>query len=696
MIQRIVRLILDRNAARKTEEDAKKTLGGVDEGLKRLKRTAAALGAAIVAAFGLRAIIQFGRAAINAAKEETLVVARLASAVDNAGGSFADTRDEILGLVDALEDATGMGGFEDTLSSLIGITGDVEASLNNVGLVANVAAQFFGGDMTRAAQLLGRTMYGEATAFRRYGIAAESAQEVLELLATRTMGAAERSAQSFGGRVNVLNELWIRFQEALGYVLIGANDTVGILDVLTGVVRVMIKWVGDNEASLRSWIVNGFHFLVAAVDGTYRGIRGLAEIVSGTLQLSIGVGLRAALALVEGFVLVAEAAGKVAGILGFEKVAEGAQRLRDMADAAKEVADTMMIAGAESIAEGARRIVTSSVPDFSDLARAPTSDLDLNKAPMLSSNIVDDEASKEALEKQKALADEAKGIWESTRTAAEKYMETLDILGMHLDAGRIDQETYNRAVADAVRELRDAQDEMEPARIALEGHAEALIKNANMARLLGDSYNALEQEESLLLSTMQALIDSGVDPMDERLQSLVDRLGEVREGFKRTSQEAELTAGIASATGDIIGAAMGGGIGALAAAKAKQNAILAAEHLVHAAAAALGIVTSPLAGGHLAVAAKYAAMSAAWGGFSAVVGAGGGGGGGGLPSIGRDATGRSTERTQAPGAELHITFIGEGFNAVNPIVQDVVMGSIDNANERIGPNARVHTYRRNQ
>src|SRR5690606_22592250 len=100
-----------------------------------------------------------------------------------------------------------------------------------------------------------------------------------------------------------------------------------------------------------------------------------------------------------------------------------------------------------------------------------------------------------------------------------------------------------------------------------------------------------------------------------------------------------------------------------------------------------------LAGAHLAAAAKYTAIAAAWGSFAAVAG-GGGGSGGGAPTVGRDRAGVASERAEVPGAELHITFVGDGFTAVNPVVQDVVTGSIENAKERTGPNAKVHTYRR--
>src|SRR5690554_1275636 len=142
MIQRIVRLIFDRASGRRTEEDAKKSLGGIDAAVNRVRLGVIALGGAIVAALGIRKIINFGREAVNAARATQQAWESLAVAVDGAGGSFQEIESHLRGLSSAFEDATVHDDdqFAMGLARLTTLTGDVEASINNMGLVANVAA----------------------------------------------------------------------------------------------------------------------------------------------------------------------------------------------------------------------------------------------------------------------------------------------------------------------------------------------------------------------------------------------------------------------------------------------------------------------------------------------------------------------------------------------------------------------------
>ena len=46
-----------------------------------------------------------------------------------------------------------------------------------------------------------------------------------------------------------------------------------------------------------------------------------------------------------------------------------------------------------------------------------------------------------------------------------------------------------------------------------------------------------------------------------------------------------------------------------------------------------------------------------------------------------------------PSAEVHIHFTGPGFNALNPRVQKVVYGAMQNARERYGEDAKIIVHR---
>jgi hypothetical protein len=144
----------------------------------------------------------------------------------------------------------------------------------------------------------------------------------------------------------------------------------------------------------------------------------------------------------------------------------------------------------------------------------------------------------------------------------------------------------------------------------------------------------------------------------------------------------------------IFGTIAHGGIASvarLAKAKVLENLAFAAENFAKSLGwIALGNVPSAAvakaaAVGHLQAAGKWGLV------LGASAGASDGGGGG--PSAAAPNT-RPAERSQPAGPEINIHFVGPGFDAVNPQVQQVVQGAITAATERQGGNARVRMHSR--
>jgi len=232
---------------------------------------------------------------------------------------------------------------------------------------------------------------------------------------------------------------------------------------------------------------------------------------------------------------------------------------------------------------------------------------------------------------------------------------------------------------------------------ALKRQAHGLESIRTLAQTLGSDYDALAAEASLLESAIRSLADNGVGALDPRMVELSDRLSVVQEGARETARQMAIAGEVATAVGDLLAAAFGGEIGPLAAAKAKENAILAAEQTVHGIVASLNPFTAPKAAAHFAAAGKFAAIATAWaalgastGGFSA---AGGGASAGGAAGAGTGQ--RTAARTAAPGDEIHIHFVGPGFDAVNPQVQRIIRQTIATEQTRRG-NAVVRIHRSNR
>lgn len=133
------------------------------------------------------------------------------------------------------------------------------------------------------------------------------------------------------------------------------------------------------------------------------------------------------------------------------------------------------------------------------------------------------------------------------------------------------------------------------------------------------------------------------------------------------------------------------GIAQLAAAKVRENAAYVIENIAKAL-GSLGLGNPAAAGKHFAAAAKHTVAIAAWKAAGAAAG-GTGGSGSGAGGAGGSGTGNTAASSRPAESEVHIYLTGPGFDALNPQVQKVVYGAMQNARERYGNNVKVHTRR---
>ncbi|MCS0501377.1 phage tail tape measure C-terminal domain-containing protein [Ancylobacter mangrovi] len=102
----------------------------------------------------------------------------------------------------------------------------------------------------------------------------------------------------------------------------------------------------------------------------------------------------------------------------------------------------------------------------------------------------DREALSDARRQQNELEAEARRIYDDTRTAAETYADTLARLDKLLGAGKITQDTYNRAVVDAGKAMAAAnRAALDDATDAASGYRRAVLDYAKSAQ---DTANAIE------------------------------------------------------------------------------------------------------------------------------------------------------------------------------------------------------------
>lgn len=794
-LRRIVQLVLDKASAKKTGDDVKASLSGAEGALNKLGTLAKRVGALLAAAFAVHKIIEFGKSAVHAAIESEKSWTQLIGTLKAMGIQTRGLEGDLRALGLAFQDVTTHSDeeFADSLMRMTTLTGDFDASLNNMGLVANVAAQFFKGELAPAVELVSKVMNGNVMMLQRMGIHVKNAQEGLQLLATRSMGAATREAGTFGGKLKIINNHWEEFKEQLGDVLVGSDKASGALDVLLGVVKSMIKWVQDNKDALREFVTQGVMFAIDAFKAlsreviTFLQVMGKLPMTFGNAAAPLATTQKGLKAQIDWFAVQRKRAQEEVNAIqktidDLKKETSGGWVGHDQRDARLEsLAQDLATAndGLEKIEQNAKN-AKLKLDELEHPGAKPPS-LNLNAPPKMGKNAngkddVDDvtkalnkftdamrtnhfmsgllgkdfdalggeaAALQEVigeLSSQKVLPPDAQlklkdyaarykelttSIIPTTEatTEFEKALNQITVLsplfGKDLDV----LATKIQAVQTVITKLAEAGFQASnpvmlqyaatlsglrkqlSARDAEEKYKQALADIAEQNNILAISFDengqryddatiklqALQSEAQSLTDIIMQLHREGFSNSDPILVAYIKRLGEVQGAMKTTAEGSKLMADAAELAGEIVGAAMGAGIGPFAKAKARQNLIEAAEELVRAGISLLTPFGQAAAAKHAVFAAKHVAIAGAWSALAGAMGGGGaaGGGAGGGVGAAQSASGSASTRAQAAQQEVHIHLDGPGYDALNPRVQKVTFGALQEIRQRYGNQAKV-------
>lgn len=271
----------------------------------RMRGMAVRLGGAIAAAFSIRAIFGFGRDSTRMALEADAVWNRLGGTLRGVGVDLEDVRTDLEHAARALQDTTTIDdeGFADTLQRLVSISRNYSASLQNVGLVADVAAGAHI-DLESAAQLVGRAMVGDTAMLRRYGIIVREGGDAIAAMRQQFAGMAQNEARDLAGQTEQLKNEWGDFREVIGGIIAGSGG--GIVSILTGQIRDLTGSLDENSSSIARWVSTAAQILVAITRTLWAPVRiifevgetlgHLARIVFADLQFLITEGVNQLLA----------------------------------------------------------------------------------------------------------------------------------------------------------------------------------------------------------------------------------------------------------------------------------------------------------------------------------------------------------------------------------------------------------------
>lgn len=184
-----------------------------ERGMQRISKGAVAMGAAIGSATLLMG--EFTRAAA----EDEASQARVQQAIENTGKAYEEYGQQLDAVIKkGQEKAFSDDATRDALTRLVTATGDVDASMNQLGLAMDLA-RARGMDLGSAADLIGKVMNGNTSILKRYGIAVEdgaTATEALAAIQQRTAGQADAYAQTTVGQLDIMKDKWGELTETIG------------------------------------------------------------------------------------------------------------------------------------------------------------------------------------------------------------------------------------------------------------------------------------------------------------------------------------------------------------------------------------------------------------------------------------------------------------------------------------------------
>jgi len=430
IIKRLIQLVMDKDSAKKAQSEVNDLTGAIDNSFKNLgKKIAGYLAVGAI----LNGLKNLGIAAVAQASEAEKAWSSLKGTIDNTGESFDAMEEKIRATADAFQDATvhDDDAFAKSLDRLVTLTGDVGASLNNMGLVANVAAKFFEGDLAPATDLVAKAMNGNINALKKMGINAKDAQSALEILASRSFGAAEKEAATFDGQLKQLSNSWDDVLKDLGNAIISSDGATDSFSVLRAAVQTLGQWVADNREEISLWVTNGVKFAIDAADVFIRAITGMASIIKGGLSSALGLAAVGIGKLVQGYAFLRDVEDDVREKLGEDVTErrESTKAIMENAKALQEWGKSAFNAGKDAIAGGVNRLSNRlfSSDQFTGARKKPAATLEVVK-PMTGKNEKTDEG--EAITK---AVDEYTKAGKTIQSMHALLGDSFDVLGAEID-----------------------------------------------------------------------------------------------------------------------------------------------------------------------------------------------------------------------------------------------------------------------
>jgi len=680
-------------------------------GFGRLTTSLKSLAATVGAFFAVSRITNFGRDIILAAENQEKSFLALEQQIKNLGMSYEGVREEVQRTTRTLWDTHRLTGGEvnTILQRLIFLTGDYRKSLENVGLVADVAAarQI---DQATAADLVGKAINGNITALKKLGINAKDSAEALDILRTRSEGAAKAGTTA----TQALSKAWGEFKEELGAALLDATNGRSILDRLTTGIIGLTRHAGElidrvvalTKALAVAGLAVAVYRVTAAVQAAGVAVTGLVAVFRGAM---------AAIGPTGWFVLAVGALAELFFLLG-NNATEAAKKTAAALDQFKASLSDL---NEEQLKDEQAVVLTRRLALQRELAQLRATK---QGGPVTENKVTMAAAAKALADQKQREADIQRELndLEARQNAiiAARQQRTATTGGTTTggagtpSGAAAGDDKIARERERIARELRVKLLEIEQG-ITADQAAEQVRREELLGQQAPQTFATLEEGwaklaglNTILAAGMQNDLQPAIKQTEQVMLTATDNMAAALEGLTQknevvTSQwvagmatleeEVKNNAGLIDALAESWATGSLGALGWFALGKVKENLARVIEETALAIGSfALG--NAPSGAAHLKSAATHGAAAVAWkalskgAGGTASTSAGAGGVVGGPAVYG-------SNRLQAQESEINIYLTGPGWDALNPTVQKVVYGAMERAQERFGQNAKIHVRR---
>jgi hypothetical protein len=242
----------------------------------KIKTAVTGVGAAVAAAFTVRALVDFARASVDTAVTVGRSWDSIANAVKTVGGDFVALRPQIEDTVERIAKSLAFDDEEirDGLTRFIRATGSVETGLRGIEVAAKLA-RASGISVEQATNLLTRALEtGNVRGLTPFVGNLKGTKDVLGDV-DKALGDVASTVAPFQRGTLMLSEAWEDLQVAIGNALIAGAEGSSVFDLLTDAVKGLADWVTRNRDTIAAWakfVINEFVIVGQGIYNTFKGI----------------------------------------------------------------------------------------------------------------------------------------------------------------------------------------------------------------------------------------------------------------------------------------------------------------------------------------------------------------------------------------------------------------------------------------